>query len=221
MTESLARIEDLAGKWMKTAESKDEVIDSVLMEQLLRMLPENVRLFVKERKPKTSAEASKLADDYIVARKEDATNAKVEEKSPEKQSPAPRWNKGQKNGYVTRDVKQKTKTDLEKTKLETPRRSKRDLKNLECFVMTRGTMHFNVQRMHISARTAERQRKTATVKRKGLVEGKPVERILLDTGCSKTLVRQELIPKENILEEEAVTIRCAHRDTVLYPVAKV
>ena len=55
----------------------------------------------------------------------------------------------------------------------------------------------------------------------GEVEGTPVERILLDTGCSKTLVRQELIPKEKILEGEAVTIRCAHGDTVLYPVAKV
>ena len=81
VTESLARIRDLAGKWMKSAKTKEEVIDLVLMEQLLMMLPENVRLFVKERKPKTSAEASKLADDYIVARKEDATNAKEEEKN--------------------------------------------------------------------------------------------------------------------------------------------
>ena len=84
MTESLARIRDLAGKWMKSAKTKEEVIDLVLMEQLLMMLPENVRLFVKERKLKTSAEASKLADDYIVARKEDATNAKEEEKNPGK-----------------------------------------------------------------------------------------------------------------------------------------
>ena len=38
------------------------------------------------------------------------------------------------------------------------------------------------------------------IKRKGLVEGTPVEKILLDTGCSKTLVRQELIPREKILE---------------------
>ena len=30
-----------------------------------------------------------------------------------------------------------------------------------------------------------------------------------------------MVPKENILEGESVTIRCAHGDTVLYPVAKV
>ena len=52
-------------------------------------------------------------------------------------------------------------------------------------------------------------------------EGTPVERILLNTGCSKTLVRKELIQKKKVLEGEAVTIQCAHGDTVLYPVAKV
>ena len=48
-----------------------------------------------------------------------------------------------------------------------------------------------------------------------------MERILLNTGCSKTLVRKELIQKKKVLEGEAVTIQCAHGDTVLYPVAKV
>ena len=43
VTESLARIEDLAGKWMKSSKWRDEVIDLVLMEQLLTILPENVR----------------------------------------------------------------------------------------------------------------------------------------------------------------------------------
>ena len=90
------------------------------------------RLFVKERKPKTSAEASKLAEDYIVARKEDATNAKFkeEEKSPGKQKPVLRWSKCAKNSFLTRDGRQLVKTEI---KQETPRRPKRDLKNLECF----------------------------------------------------------------------------------------
>ena len=124
------------------------------------MLPENVRLFVKERKLKTSAEASKLADDYIVARKEDATNAKEEEKNPGKQNSVPRWSKGPRNSLPTRDGRQQVKVD---NKQETPRRPKRDLKNLECFVTRKGTVHSSVQRMHISARRAERRRKMLTV----------------------------------------------------------
>ncbi len=34
-------------------------------------------------------------------------------------------------------------------------------------------------------------------------------------------MRQELVPKEKLLEGEAVAIRCAHGDTVLYPLAQV
>ena len=227
VTESLARIEDLAGKWMKSAKSRDEVVDLVLMEQLLTMLPENVRLFVKERKPKTSAEASKLADDYIVARKEDATNAKgrdsEEKQNPEKRSSAPRWNKGRRNGYQPRDGRQgQVKTEPEKT---TPKRPRKDLRNLECFnCHERGHYAFQCPKdAHFCkvSRETEEVAHSVNVKRKGVVEGTPVERILLDTGCSKTLVRQDLIPKKKILDGEAVTIRCAHGDTVLYPVAQV
>ena len=43
--------------------------------------------------------------------------------------------------------------------------------------------------------------------------GKPVDNILLDTGCSRTLVHQSLVPKEKLLEGEAVAIRCAHGDS--------
>ena len=35
------------------------------------------------------------------------------------------------------------------------------------------------------------------------------------------MVRQELVPGSKVLEGDAVTIRCAHGDTVLYPVARL
>jgi hypothetical protein len=40
----------------------------MVREQLLNMLPEDVWLWVYERKPKTSAEAGALAEDYMQAR---------------------------------------------------------------------------------------------------------------------------------------------------------
>ena len=61
----------------------------------------------------------------------------------------------------------------------------------------------------------------AGVSKPRLVEGKPVDNILLDTGCSRTLVNQSLVPKEKLQAGEAVAIRCAHGDTVLYPLAQV
>ena len=52
-----------------------------------------------------------------------------------------------------------------------------------------------------------------------IVEGQEVADILLDTGCSRALVRRDLVNEEKMLEGEAVKIRYAHGDTVLYPLA--
>ena len=74
--ELVARLEDLAGKWMKTCTSIEELRDLVVLEQLLNTLPQDACIFVKERKPKTSMEAGRLADDYIAARNpSDVVNA--------------------------------------------------------------------------------------------------------------------------------------------------
>ena len=53
------------------------------------------------------------------------------------------------------------------------------------------------------------------------MNGQAVHSILLDTGCSRSLVHQDLVPPQQLLEGEAVAIRCAHGDTVLYPLADV
>ena len=55
----------------------------------------------------------------------------------------------------------------------------------------------------------------------GSVEGHAVKNILLDTGSYRTLVHRDLVPDHKMLKGEAVTIRCAHGDTVLYPLAKL
>ena len=35
------------------------------------------------------------------------------------------------------------------------------------------------------------------------------------------MIRQELVPPEKIIEGDVATIRCAHGDTVLYPIANI
>ena len=42
---------------------------------------------------------------------------------------------------------------------------------------------------------------------------------MLDTGCSRTMVRRELVSEDKLLEGEVVAVRCAHGDTVVYPLA--
>ena len=62
--ETVARLNDLAMKWLKTKETRAKVVDQIVLEQFLMSLTDEVRVFVRERSPGTSEEAAKLADDY-------------------------------------------------------------------------------------------------------------------------------------------------------------
>ena len=54
----------------------------------------------------------------------------------------------------------------------------------------------------------------------GRVEGSHVSDILLDTGCSRTMVKSNQVSEDKFLDQ-TVTIRCAHGDVALYPLAEV
>ena len=56
--------------------------------------------------------------------------------------------------------------------------------------------------------------------RSGLVEGRQVRGILLDTGCSWMLARQNLVPPRKKTDGR-VSIRCAHGDVVSYVLANI
>ena len=56
-------------KWLKDCGSRQDVLDAVVNEQFVEVLPDEVRVWVKEWKPRTSVEAGKLVEDYIQARK--------------------------------------------------------------------------------------------------------------------------------------------------------
>ena len=58
-------IQDLAEKWLKDCGSRQAVLDAVVKEQFVEVLPDEIRKsMVKERKPRTNEEAEKLAEDY-------------------------------------------------------------------------------------------------------------------------------------------------------------
>ena len=63
------RVRYLAEKWLKDYGSRQAVLDAVVKEQFVEVLPDEVRVWVKERKLRTSEEAEKQAEDYRQARK--------------------------------------------------------------------------------------------------------------------------------------------------------
>ena len=63
--------------------------------------------------------------------------------------------------------------------------------------------------------------KASSVCWSGQIDDITVNNIVLDTGCSRTMVRENLVHEGQYLEGDVITIRCAHGDTVLYPVTKL
>ena len=66
--ELVTRLRDLASKWGRDCLTVQDVFDIMIKQQLMSCLPEDARVWVSERKPKTSEEAGGLADDYMQAR---------------------------------------------------------------------------------------------------------------------------------------------------------
>ena len=61
----VTRLTDMAVKWLKEHDTREKVIDIIVMEQFITMLPEEIGAC----KPEISMIAGKLAEDYQQARK--------------------------------------------------------------------------------------------------------------------------------------------------------
>ena len=59
------------------------------------------------------------------------------------------------------------------------------------------------------------------LRRAGTMNGHRVDDIMLDTGCSKTMVHRHLVSKGELVEGKSSVVRCAHGDSMVYPMANV
>ena len=53
---------------MRDCTSLEEVFDMLVMEQLINMISSDLRVWIRERRPKSTLEAGELADQYMQAR---------------------------------------------------------------------------------------------------------------------------------------------------------
>ncbi|KAL4001114.1 caldesmon [Sarotherodon galilaeus] len=69
--ETYNRIKGLYKRWMHPdSRSKEEIGETIILEQFLRVLQPDVRTWVKEHNPKTGGEAADLAERYLAAHRE-------------------------------------------------------------------------------------------------------------------------------------------------------
>ena len=208
VSELTVRLNDLLQKWTKECKTVEDIRDMMVQEQLLDALPRELKIWVAERKPKTSKEAAELADNYLRARKHEHRT----EPSGGRQDKGSSWNKG------TRDARDAPKVPSGRETLggQAPRRIE-NREAIHCFTCGK--------KGHI----ARHCRTNALVciglpgdmRREGTVNGQCAKNIMLDTGCSSTMVHRNLVPEAQILDGESAVVRCAHGDSVLYPMAEV
>ena len=113
--ETYQRLKGLYQRWIKPEQSRVEDIgEAIILEQLLRVFPPEVRTWVKEREPTNGLEAAKLAAQYINARRSPV--ARSQQRQPHRgqadtRQDGPRGNYGtQGNGGFTRYVQQPLST---------------------------------------------------------------------------------------------------------------
>ncbi|XP_053098416.1 uncharacterized protein LOC128321912 [Pangasianodon hypophthalmus] len=67
-TETYHRLRNLYRHWVRPElHTKEEIGETIVLEQLLRVLPHEIRVWVKEHEPNTGLDAGKLAQQYINA----------------------------------------------------------------------------------------------------------------------------------------------------------
>ena len=69
--------------------------------------------------------------------------------------------------------------------------------------------------------SAKRKRLNQPFQCKGAVEDQLANYIGLDTSCSRTLVRSDLLREKDFSQGGTVPVQCAHEDVVTYPLARL
>ena len=229
-TEIATRLTDLAGRWLKDCSTFEEVKDAVVKEQLLTTLPEDVRMWVKERKPKTTTDAAQLAEDYLQARP--AGTPPKPDRAPT--GPCPRcgelvhWARLCPTNPRPPPTRQQQSTNTPRnpqthvnSRPSDQNSRPQDVKCYNC--NAKGHLSYNCPQKALFSSTTPAivtNKRQERAYQRGTINGAYCKDIVVHTGASKTLVRSDLVTQDDILEG-VVNIQCAHGDIVSYPLAAV
>ncbi|XP_064389549.1 uncharacterized protein LOC135337548 [Halichondria panicea] len=218
--EWLWRITNHFDKWCK--DSTMPMKELVVMEQALWGMPEGLTVWLRERQPKSLEELAKLAEDYTLARKgkDQPFGTRKPLSSPGTPAVETQGTRAphKRNGFRT-EPRTKVKAAGEK----------------QCFHCHQwGHLKYNCPKRSLSQGKADSKpafngkacedvawpKGTEKYLKWGKVGGKSVQ-MLLDSGCSRTMVSANSVDSSKISKAETVAVLCVHGDTVEYPTAMV
>ena len=205
------RLRDHFKRWTK-AKPGVTIEELMMIDQFLQFVPEELAVWLMERKPQTLEKVAELADEYTLVRSRSSLH-----KVPTGGHPA-----------------EKDKSDNEKGSKD-PSRNRNNARGQQCYQCGQfGHLMYNCPQnpektpsnhrpLGLLAKGCDKVAwnfQSQKYLRKGLVDGH-LTQMLVDTGCSQTVVAARLVQPSKIEQNNQVPIVCAHGDTVFYPTAIV
>lgn len=221
--EWMDRLQDHFRRWIKNQTMPLE--DVMVMEQFLQGVPEDLRVWLKEKKPESLQGAAELADDYVLVRRGEGRSHNPaaakgspwpapppSRPAPEMDNRAPPRNPTWSNPAFTGRSRTNTRGDKRcyhcgkygHLMFSCPSRD------------SARTQAMFAGEQHEVAWNSESQKHLC----RGHIDGRPV-RMLVDTGCDMTMVSSDWVHPSQVNLKERMPVLCVHGDTHRYPTASV
>lgn len=217
--ELYVRLKDLYMKWVRPAErTKQEIGEIIILEQFLRMLSPELQTWIKEHGPATAEEAAHLADVFVAARR------RAEPWSFSRWKTA-RDRSSRRPGSASRSTNEASVNRTENfgaSVLETIKCYKCGQlghKKPMCPQLTRTLTNVCYVPRETVPEPADLPVPNQVLRTVEL-NGKKVT-ALVDTGCTQTLVKSELVPELCASSDAPVIVRCVHGEERHYSVTDV
>ena len=240
--ELMTRLQDLASRWARETTTHQELLDLLLREQFLSVLPPDMKVAVMERQPKNCEEASQLAENYLQARattmggpeqvtdssaiiKPTGAQRQVEQEgnssAPTKKCPRCGNYGHWAQSCPTRNGENRLSTEAGRQQQGRQCELPEARSQQRCYRCNeRGHLAYQCpQRSSLFCKQPEGDSIHAAPRMAGKNNGHPCN-ILLDTGTTQSLVHANYVRGEDVLDE-CVPIQCIHGETQDYPVAPI
>ena len=199
-SEWVAKGNKLMRRWLKPADGIEKILEQIAVEQFLNGLPQEVRVWVASQNPTTSAEVASLLESYDSAH---ARPVKTGGRHPQ-----------QDQKFITRSSNWKRSNGQKPA----PSKEKTPLADIVCFKCNKkGHVARDCPEKTYRAREETERRR---LRGEGVINGREVKRIQIDTGASRTIVDRRLVQVKD-LKEDRIKVIFGNQSSGEYPLADV
>ena len=215
------RLGDHFIRW--TASQSIPLEELIMLEQFLAGVPEDHRIWFRERKPTSLRQAATLADDHVLAQRGCQRNSGRPVLPPTSST----GNTCPSDNAANNDQRDRPPNNSNRNG-RSQTNSRGDKKCFQCGKFCHlmySCPECPVQDIK-SALSGKGCNEIAWNKgsrkflKRGMLNGKPVQ-MLIDTGCTKTMVSADYLPTDCLDHFNKEKILCVHGDEVCYPTAEV